>query len=299
MVEAAARRGVRGVSVPLFALACVQVNAGDDMAANIAAAEALVRDARGAGADVVALPENVAMMAASGQSIRAAARPEGSHPALAAFRRLAIETGVWLLIGSLGVRLRGARIANRSYWIAPDGGIRARYDKIHMFDVDLPSGERFRESESFRPGAAAVSAASPWGPFGLTICYDLRFAHLYRSLARAGAGYLAVPSAFTRVTGRAHWHVLLRARAIETGAYVFAPAQAGDHPGGRQTFGHALIVDPWGAVLADAGEAPGFVVTTIDPTRIEEARAMIPALDHDRDFAPPDGTDAAPARAAE
>ena len=271
-----------------LALACVQLTAGEDMGRNIEAAVAAIRAARQGGADFILTPENVSMMVPDPRQVRARAEPEESHPALGAFRDLAIETGAWLLAGSLAVRLEGDTVANRSILIAPDGAIAARYDKIHMFDVDLPDGESYRESKMYRPGGRAVVAQTPWGGVGMSVCYDLRFAALYRTLAQAGARILTVPSAFTKVTGEAHWHVLLRARAIENGAYVVAPAQCGTHPGGRKTYGHALIVDPWGAVLGEGGEAPGIVHADIDLAAVEQARARVPALAHDRAFAAPD-----------
>ncbi len=265
-----------------FKAACVQVSAGNDMAANIAQASALIREARAAGADLIATPENVSMMASGRAETLAKAAPQAAHPALAAFAELSRELGVWLLTGSLAVRLDEERLANRSFLLDPSGAIAGQYDKIHMFDVDLPSGESYRESARFRPGAATEIVDLPWGRLGMTVCYDLRFPHLYRTLAQAGASFLTIPSAFTKVTGRAHWHVLQRARAIETGCFVIAPAQCGVHAAKRATYGHSLIVDPWGEVLADGGEAPGMVVAEIDPARVAEARAMIPALEHDR-----------------
>ena len=273
-----------------FRAACVQVNAGGDMAENIAAASRLIAEARARGADFIATPENVSMMVASGAESVAKAAPQQSHPALAAFRELAGDLGVWLLVGSLSVRLDDGRLANRSYLLDADGAIAGRYDKIHMFDVDLPDGRSYRESATFRHGGSAELVTTPWAPLGMTVCYDLRFPHLYRALARAGAALLTIPSAFTEVTGRAHWHVLLRARAIETGSFVIAPAQCGAHPGERETFGHSLIVDPWGEVLADGGEAPGFVIAEIDLAKVDEARAMVPALYHDRQFGGPEPT---------
>jgi predicted amidohydrolase len=270
-----------------FTLACVQVNAGADMTANIKAASRLVRKAREKRADLVALPENVAMMEFGHRRILAAARPEADHPALIAFCDLAREQGVWLHIGSLTVRLKEEAVANRSFLISDSGEVVARYDKIHLFDVDLPNGESYRESRTFRPGSKAVVAKTPWARFGLSICYDLRFPHLYRSLAKGGAELLGVPSAFTRQTGQAHWHVLLRARAIENGCFIYAPAQCGEHANGRQTFGHSLIIDPWGKVLADAGEEPGVVLAEIDLARVREARAALPSLHHDRNFTGP------------
>ena len=270
-----------------FTAACIQVNAGNDLAANIAAASVWVRKARAAGAAFALLPENVAMMEWGRDNLVAKAAAEDRHPALPAFQALARETGIWLHGGTLHIRLDDGRLANRSYVIAPDGSIAARYDKIHMFDVDLGNGESYRESATFRPGAGAASVDLPWGRLGLTICYDLRFPQLFRALAKAGAQFICVPSAFTRTTGRAHWHVLLRARAIETGCYVLAPAQCGDHAGGRQTYGHALIVAPWGEVLADGGEEPGLVMAEIDPGQVDLARGKVPSLSQDRAFAGP------------
>ena len=271
-----------------FRAACIQVNASTDLEANLAIATDLIRQAAEHGASLVLCPENVAMMEWGSANIRAKARPEDEHPALAAFRALARELGIWLHAGTLAVP-EGDRIANRTLMLDPQGEIVARYDKIHMFDVDLAGGESYRESATFLPGEAAVLADLPWGRLGLTVCYDLRFPALYRALAKAGADFLTVPAAFTRVTGEAHWHVLLRARAIETGCYVFAPAQTGVHVNDRHTFGHALIVDPWGRVLADAGTEPGIILAEIDPAKVAEARGMIPALTHDRRFALPGG----------
>ena len=271
-----------------FIAACVQTASGPDMAANLEAAADLVRRARDAGADLIALPENVPLMAPRSTEVRARAAPLESHPALLRFRALAEEIGAWLLVGSIAVGAEDGRVANRSVLLDGDGRVVQSYDKIHMFDVDLPSGERYRESETFRAGSAARLAETPWGVLGMTVCYDLRFPQLYRALAQAGAGYLTIPSAFTKVTGEAHWHVLLRARAIENGCFVLAPAQTGNNYGSRYTFGHSLIVDPWGTVLADGGTEVGVVSAEIDPARIDEVRAMIPSLAHDRPFAVPE-----------
>ena len=268
-------------------VACLQVNAGREMEPNIQAACALARQARMSGADLVLMPENVAMMEHGRARILEKAYVESLHPALGAFRALARETGLWLHTGTLHIRLPEGMAANRNHLLSPAGDIVARYDKIHMFDVSLAGGESYRESATFVAGDRAVVAHTPWGGLGLTICYDLRFPHLYRALAKAGAVFLAVPAAFTRTTGKAHWHVLLRARAIETGCWVFAPAQTGTHAEGRQTYGHALIVDPWGEVVADAGEAPGLIMADIDPAKVAEARSMVPCLTHDRPFALP------------
>jgi predicted amidohydrolase len=269
-----------------FRLACVQLTAGNDMTANIAAAERLVRDAARE-ADFIALPECALMLEPNRRLAIEKAAPEASHPGLAAFRALAQDTGRWLLVGSLTIRLDGDQLANRSFLIDKAGGVVARYDKIHMFDVQLPGGESYRESATYRPGTAAQVVPTPFGRLGMTVCYDVRFPQLYRALGHAGAELLSVPSAFTVPTGRAHWHVLLRARAIETGAYVFAPAQCGEHAGGRLTYGHSLIVDPWGAVIAEAGEQPGVITAEIDLAKVTEARRAVPSLSHDRPFAPP------------
>ena len=274
-----------------FKAACVQISSQLDMDANLEAASALVRDAADNGAQMVLLPENVSLMGTNREQALAMAVPEARHKALPVFTELAREKGVWLMVGSLSVRLDEAgggedMLANRSLLISDQGEVMVRYDKIHMFDVNIEGGESHRESETYRPGAQAVVAATPWGGLGMTICYDLRFPYLYRSLAQAGAHFLSVPSAFTRVSGRAHWHVLLRARAVETGCYIFAPAQCGDHANDRQTYGHSLIIDPWGKILAEAGESPCVIAADIDPSRVAAVRAMIPSLKHDRKFTP-------------
>ncbi len=270
-----------------FTVACIQLNSGREILPNIETTAHLAREARRAGADLILTPENTTCIEPKRDLLLAKAMLESDHPAVPAFQALAAEIGAWLLIGSLTVRLDEKTCANRCFLFEPSGRIAARYDKIHMFDVDLANGERYRESATFRPGHQAVTADLPWGRLGLTICYDLRFAHLYRALAQAGADFLSIPSAFTRPTGQAHWHVLMRARAIETGCYVFAPAQTGEHAEGRKTYGHSLIVAPWGEVLADGGEDVGFISARIDPIKVAEARGMIPALTHDRGFTLP------------
>ena len=273
-----------------FTAACIQLNSARDVAPNIAAASELVRRAREKGADLIMTPE-VSDMIEPNRALRLEkARAEADHPMLAACRDLARETGAWLLLGSAVVRRDDGnddRLANRSFLIAPDGGIAARYDKIHMFDVELAGGESYRESNAFRPGEQAVLAPLPWGVLGMTICYDLRFPYLYRALAKGGADFLSIPSAFTVPTGRAHWHVLMRARAVETGCFVFAPAQWGEHAEGRKTYGHSLIVAPWGEILAEAADGTGFITAEVDPTKIAEARGKVPSLTHDRPFAAP------------
>ena len=271
----------------VFTAACVQVSAGPEIGPNLEAAAVAVRRARDAGADFIALPENVSLIVQGREKTLARVRPESDHPALPVFRDLAKETGAWLLVGSLGIALEDGRVANRSFVIDASGGIRARYDKIHMFDVDLPGGETYRESATFRPGERAVVAETPWGGLGLTICYDVRFAYLFRALAQSGAGIITAPAAFTVPTGRAHWHILLRARAIETGCFIIAPAQCGTHDEGRQTYGHSLIISPWGEILAEAGEDPEVITARIDMARVAECRSMLPALRHDRAFTGP------------
>ena len=261
-----------------FKVACIQVNTSNDMAENIDKASGFARAAAKDGAGLVMMPENVSMMERNREGTLAKAMPEDTHAALAAFRKLAPDLGVWLHCGSLAIALKNGKIANRTYVIDPKGQIAARYDKIHMFDVDLGNGERYAESATFEAGTDSASVALPWGILGLTICYDMRFPNLYRHLAQAGADFIAVPSAFTRPTGEAHWHVLLRARAIETGCFIFAPAQTGIHAGDRKTYGHSLIVNPWGEVLADGGIEPGVIMATINPAEVSEARARIPAL---------------------
>lgn len=271
----------------VFTVACVQTNSGPEVAANLASVSSLVREARDRGADFITLPENVALFEPSRAALLAKAEPQESHGALAAFRDLARETGAWMLVGSLAVKLPGDHVANRSFLLDGSGRIVANYDKIHMFDVTLPSGETYRESSTFAPGQAAIIAQTPWAKLGMSVCYDLRFGALFRTLAQAGAEILSVPSAFTLTTGEAHWHVLLRARAIETGCFVIAPAQWGTHAQGRQTFGHSLIVDPWGTVLSDGGEGIGVSLARIDTARVAEVRGMVPSLTHSRLFAAP------------
>ena len=270
-----------------FRAACIQLTSDRDPEKTFPAAAALVREAAAAGAVLVMTPEVTPMLEPRGRLVLEKARPEAADEWLPRYRALARETGTWLLLGSMAVKADETRCANRSFLIDPNGAIIARYDKIHMFDVDLEGGESYRESRRYRPGREAVTADTPWGRIGMTICYDMRFPALYRALAQAGADYLTVPSAFARPTGRAHWRVLLRARAVETGCFVFAPAQCGEHAEGRKTYGHSLVVDPWGEVLADGGEEPGVVLAEIDPARVEEARRMVPSLTHDRPYTPP------------
>jgi predicted amidohydrolase len=248
------------------------------------AAERLIRSAVREGALYVQTPENTSIMELETECLLAAIETEEKSEPLAQLRALAKELAIWLHVGSLGTKLIGGKVANRSYLIAPDGGIAARYDKLHMFDVDLAGGESYRESRNFNPGSKAVVADLPWGRLGMSICYDLRFPGLYRALASAGADFITVPAAFTKQTGEAHWHVLLRARAIETGTFVLAACQGGLHDNGRSTYGHSMIVSPWGEVLAEAGEDPQIVLADIDPRLSAEARAKVPSLRHGRAF---------------
>lgn len=272
----------------------VQLSSSDDPEANLPVTEGLIREAAAGGAQLVLTPEVSNLVSQNRQRQRALLRPEAEDPTLARLSAVAGELGIWLLLGSIGVQSGepDGRFANRSLLIGPDGAVKARYDKIHMFDVDVSETETWRESAAFRPGERAVVAETPWGGLGMTICYDMRFAALYRALAQAGASIITVPAAFTVPTGQAHWHVLLRARAIETGCFVLAPAQCGRHPAQpgetrRETYGHSLAVAPWGEVLADAGEVPGVTLVDLDLAQVAEARRRVPQLRHDRAFALP------------
>ena len=271
----------------------VQLTVGDDPEENLPETLALVRAAAEGGAKLVLTPECTNMLSSSRDRQRALLCHEEEDPTLAALRDEAARAGIWLLIGSLGVKTHDAdgRFANRSFLVGPDGTIAARYDKIHMFDVNVSETEVYRESSAYRPGERAVLAETPLGRIGMTICYDLRFPHLFRRLAQAGAQILTVPAAFNHLTGQAHWQTLLRARAIETGCFVLAPAQTGFHPErdgkGRRTHGHSLVIAPWGEVLADAGDEPGVTFAEIDLAEVDRARGRVPSLTHDRDFAGP------------
>ncbi len=274
-----------------LAVGLVQTTTGLDPEASAAQLSAAVGRLARAGASLVFTPEMCGILDRNAPRLAAAARPEAEDPVLAAARAAARAHGVAVHLGSLAIRLPGTdRLANRSFLIGPDGAVRARYDKLHLFDVDLPDGSRYRESASFVPGAATAVADVSGVRVGLAICYDLRFPALFQALVGAGAELLAVPAAFTRPTGAAHWHVLLRARAIETGSFVVAAAQTGTHADGRETYGHSLVVDPWGEVLLDMGEAPGEALAALDLARVAEVRARIPALRHARPIPPPDLT---------
>lgn len=287
-----------------FTAACIQTNCQDDLVANVAAVLPMVEKAAQNGADAIFLPENAFLMEDQGGKVFQQAVPVPLHPGVIGCSAIAKLYEVWILIGSVPVRDDNPDTANMSHaervaiqsgkanekvfntavLINPKGEIAATYQKIHLFDVDLPNGESYRESNRYSGGKAAPLVQLPWGKLGLTICYDLRFPHLYRQLAQAGAEMLAIPAAFTQVTGEAHWHVLQRARAIENGCFVFAPAQWGEHPGKRRTYGHSLIIDPWGKVLADGGEGAGIITATIDMQEVAKTRLKVPSLSNDREF---------------
>jgi deaminated glutathione amidase len=268
-----------------FRVGLVQMCTGRDVEKNLADAGGLIREAAAQGAQYVQTPEITTLMEMERVRLFAAIRPEEGNPAVAHFSALARELAIWLHVGSMAVLLGNGKIANRSFLIAPSGQIEARFDKIHMFDVQLAGGESYRESKNYQAGETVVLAELPWGTLGLTVCYDLRFPHVYRALAKAGAEFLAIPSSFTRQTGAAHWHVLMRARAIENGCFVFAAAQAGKHEVGRETYGHSLIVSPWGEILAEAdGVHPSVIVADVKSSDVQQARQRIPSLQHDRPF---------------
>jgi deaminated glutathione amidase len=270
-----------------FKAACIQLRSTDDVGENIRDCSALIRDAKAQGAEFVATPENTTLMAPDAGAKLDKSFAEDRDPALPVFRALAEELGIWLLIGSLAIKVSETKTANRSFLVDPKGGIAAWYDKIFLFDTDPGAGETYRESNTVAGGSEAIMAKLPWCTLGMTICYDMRFPQLYRDLAQGGADVLTVPSAFTETTGKAHWHVLLRARAIENGAFVIAPAQGGLHANGRRTFGHSLIVNPWGEIIAEGGIDPGVIVADIDMAQVADARKKIPSLQHDRTYADP------------
>jgi len=267
-----------------FRVGLIQMRSGRSPQANTDAAAKLIGEAKDLGAEYVLTPEMTNIMETGRERFFASIVPEEQDAALTTFRELARTLGIFVHVGSLAIKVSADKAANRSFLIDRHGEVVARYDKIHMFDVDLASGESYRESRNYRAGELAVLADLPWGRLGLTICYDLRFPALYRALAEAGASFLSIPSAFTKQTGEAHWHVLLRARAIENGCFVFAAAQGGTHENGRETFGHSLAIDPWGRVLAEGGVEPAVVLADVDLAAIAGARARIPSLQHGRRF---------------
>ena len=268
-------------------IGCVQTPALPTFDEAIEAACRLAGDAVAAGAELVCLPEYCGGLKSENGMLKPPAAPEASHPVLEALRAFTRDAGVWMLIGSVAVDGPEGRLINRGFMVDDKGEIRARYDKIHLFDVDLSETERYRESAVINPGGQAVVTDTPWGRLGMSTCYDLRFPHLYRSLAQAGAEILAVPAAFMKVTGQAHWHVLNRARAIENGAVVVAPCAVGPVPGGGAVYGHSLIVSPWGEVLAEGGAGVGTIVATVDMESVASVRRRVPSLRHDRPFSQP------------
>jgi deaminated glutathione amidase len=267
-----------------FRVGLIAMRSGRSPGDNLAAATRLIEQARDGGADYVLTPEMTNAMEIDRERLFATIVPEEEDASLVTFRELARTLGLFVHVGSLAIKVSHDKAANRSFLIDPRGDIVARYDKIHMFDVDLKGGESYRESRNFRAGDLAVVVDLPWGRLGLTVCYDLRFPALYRALAEAGASFLTIPSAFTRQTGEAHWHVLTRARAIETGSFVFAAAQGGKHENGRETYGHSVVIDPWGRIVAEGDIEPGVVFADIDPADVAAARARIPSLQHGRRF---------------
>jgi deaminated glutathione amidase len=267
-----------------FRAGLIQMRSVKSPAANVETAVKLIGEAKAGGADYVQTPEMTNLCVRSRDDLMTAIAEEEKDTGLATLREVARKLSLWLHIGSFAIKTSHDRAANRAFLIDPKGDIVARYDKIHMFDVDLAGGESYRESRSYRPGELAVAADLPWGRLGVTICYDLRFPALYRALAEAGASFIAIPAAFTRQTGEAHWQVLMRARAIETGSFVLAAAQGGKHEDGRETYGHSIVVDPWGRVLAEGGTEPGVVFAEIDPSQVATVRGRIPSLQHGRRF---------------
>ncbi len=267
-----------------FRVGLIQMRSGRTPQANLDTAAKLIGEAKAAGADYVQTPEMTNLMEVNREAFFGAIAEEENDAGLAIFRELARALNIHVHVGSLAIKVSPDKAANRAFLIDPKGEIAARYDKIHMFDVDLANGESYRESRNYRAGEIAVLGDLPWGRLGVTICYDLRFPALYRALAEAGASFLAIPSAFTKQTGEAHWHVLNRARAIENGCFVIAAAQGGRHENGRETYGHSLVIDPWGRVVAEGGTEPGIVMAEIDPAAVVAARAKVPSLQHGRRF---------------
>ena len=270
---------------PTFTAAMIQMCSGISPAQNLEQGNKLIRQAVAEGADYVQTPEVSNMIQPNRKALFEHLASEEDDLSLKAYRALARELKIHLHIGSLALRFSPEKAVNRSFLIGPDGMVLASYDKIHMFDIDLPGGESYRESANYQPGESAVISDLPWGRIGLTICYDMRFPALYRALAETGASFLTAPSAFTVRTGEAHWHTLLRARAIENGCFVFAAAQAGTHESKRQSYGHSLIIAPWGEILAEgSGNETGVIMAKIDPALVETARKTVPSLQHGRRF---------------
>ncbi|MDB2415139.1 carbon-nitrogen hydrolase family protein [Rickettsiales bacterium] len=269
----------------MLKVSCIQINSQNNMAQNIDKICSYIKEAAKNGAEFITLPENAALMPANEEeSIKAAISME-DHPALSAFKSAAKDLNIWLLVGSIAVKHENSnKMANRSFLISPKGEVAAYYDKIHLFDVDIENGESHKESSRYEAGEKAVIAKLPFANIGMTICYDLRFPHLYRDLAKKGANIICVPAAFTKKTGEAHWHTLLKARAIETGCFIIAPAQTGTHPANRKTFGHSLIIDPWGKIISEAGTGEEIIYAQIDLKMVEKIRKQLPTINHDRKY---------------
>ena len=265
-------------------VACIQTNSKSDPNVNIKEVSSLICEAKSDGAELITTPEVVGMLEPNREKALDKAQAENDHSVLREFRNLSKDLSIWLLIGSISIKLSDSKLANRSFLINPAGQIIARYTKIHMFDVQVNDGSTYKESAIYQPGTSACLAITPWGLVGLTICYDIRFPALYRDLAKAGAGIIFIPSAFTEVTGEAHWHVLQRARAIENGCFIVSAAQTGIHEQKRKTFGHSIIIDPWGNVLAEADKSVGFIIADLNLNLVNEARNKIPSLSHDRNY---------------
>ncbi len=269
-----------------FTATCVQLTSGTDPVENLKISTELITEAASKGADFISTPEVTNMMEPYKKAAREKAQLEDDDITLNAYRKLANQYNIWLMAGSLVIKKpEDDRLANRSFLISPDGKVAAKYDKIHMFDVELDNGEAHKESNAYAPGEEAIVANTPWGKLGMAICYDVRFAHLFQDLSvRGGAEILTVPAAFTYTTGSAHWHTLLKSRAIENGAFVIAAAQCGHHSEKRHTYGHSVIIDPWGEVLADGGEEPGIITATIDMKQVAKRRSQVPNLKNIREY---------------
>ena len=267
-----------------FKAALIQMRSGRDVARNFQDASQMIREAHSRGARFVVTPEMTNIIEPDRARLNTFAKMEAEDQSVAGFAELAKRLGLWLNIGSLALKSTAEKLVNRAFLFSPRGGIMARYDKIHLFDVDLPDGQSVRESQAYEAGCQMCVSKLPWAKVGMTICYDVRFPAIYSELARSGAEVVTVPSAFTVPTGKAHWHVLMRARAIETGCFVLAAAQGGRHESGRETFGHSLAISPWGEVLAEAGSEPGVFIAEVDVAQVADARRRIPALQHKRAF---------------
>lgn len=266
-------------------VACVQMNSGAEMESNLMQAGELIKEAAKEGAEFILTPENTDFMGENRNDTLSRALESHNHPGILFFSQLAKQYGVWLLVGSMKIKQEDGKLANRSFLFRNTGQLAATYDKIHLFDASIPNGETHQESETFNAGDTAVLVSTPWDYVGMSVCYDVRFPYLYREMAKKGARMMSIPAAFTSETGKVHWEVLLRARAIETGSYILAPAQCGSHPGKRKTFGHSMIINPWGKIIQVREEdTPGFIMSKIDLVNVSKARSAIPSLEHDRSY---------------